>query len=265
MSTKEGPLRSTSCQAAEHRLGKKAYKASMPALQRRLHQLQHTFWKERIGSLILIEGWDGAGKGAVVGKLTERLEPRGFQLYAIREPRSLNTQLPWLWPFWNRLPRYGEMALFDQSWYGRLFVDRVEGELTEKMWRRRCRDIVQFERTLLEDRYLVIKLFLHISYREKKKRLKSLAKDTLTRWKVPPSVWFSLRHYEDYVSVIDDTLQRTATEKAPWTIIQAADLRYARAQVFATLIEVLTRHLDAQGHPVPEQPWPQTEALDDVV
>lgn len=264
MSSKDRPLRTTDYCATEHRLAKKAYKARMPALQARLHQLQHTFWKERLGSLIVIEGWDGSGKGTVIGKLTERLEPRGFQLHAIREPRTLNTQLPWLWPFWNRLPRYGEMAIFDQSWYGRLFVERIEGELKKKMWRRRCRDIVQFERTLLDDRYLVIKLFLHLSFKEKKKRLQSLAEDPLTRWRVPPSVWASLKRYEDYVSVIDDTLTRTTSEKAPWTIVQAADLRYARAQVFTTLIDVLTSYLASRGHPAPEPPSIRTEASDDA-
>jgi polyphosphate kinase 2 (PPK2 family) len=106
-------------------LPKKEYKAHHPYLASRLYDLQKACWDANIPSVILFEGWDAAGKGSSINLLTQRLDPRGRKLYAIRSPRTYETHMPWLWRFWLKLPNYGQMAIFDRSWYGRVLVERV--------------------------------------------------------------------------------------------------------------------------------------------
>ncbi len=238
------------------KLPKSEYKARLPVLQARLHQLQHTCWDAKLATVVVFEGWDAAGKGSSIGKLTERLEPRRFELHAIRGPRTYETQMPWLWRFWHLIPNHGEMAIFDRSWYGRVLVERIEGLVPEQAWRRSFRDINRFERALADDRYQLVKLFLHIDKKEQKKRLKALEGDPLTRWKVEPEDWEHYRRWDDYLLAIEETLERTETEWGPWTIVEATDRRWARVKIFETLIGRIEERLEAEGVPLPD-PWPE--------
>ncbi len=123
-------------------LDKEQYKNRLPQVQRRLYDLEKSCWDAKIPSVIVFEGWDAAGKGTSINLLTSRLDPRGFKLYPIQAPRTFETHLPWLWRFWLKIPNYGEMAIFDRSWYGRVLVERVEGLTPEEEWRKGYRDIV---------------------------------------------------------------------------------------------------------------------------
>lgn len=242
-------------------LPKAEYKARLPPLQLRLHQLQRICWGEGLASVVVFEGWETSGRGDAINKLTERLEPRGFELHTVREPRSYELQLPWMWRFWDRLPRYGQMALFDYSWYRRLFVGRVEGRPTAPGWERRCQDAVDFERALTDDRYVMVKLFLHISKKEKKRRLKALAKSSLESWRLAPDAWESQKHYDDYLVAIDDILRRTHAPRQPWTVIAASDRYWVRVRVLETLVAALEQGLVTRGLPLPEPPG--SEELDE--
>ena len=124
------------------KLKKKTYKKQKKKLRRRLYDLQKACWDAGIPTLIIFEGWDAAGKGHIDHILTQRLDPRGFTLHPIQGPRTYEQHMPWLWRFWRRLPNYGEMAIFDRSWYGRVLVERVEGLTPEDEWRKAYRDIV---------------------------------------------------------------------------------------------------------------------------
>ena len=139
------------------RLSKRAYKARMPALRDRLYDLQMACWDAEIPTMILFEGWDAAGKGTSINKLTQRLDPRGFKLYAIREARTYEKMMPWLWRFWLKLPNYGQMAIFDRSWYGRVLVERVEELTPAEEWRRAYQDIVDLEHVLADDGHVLDK------------------------------------------------------------------------------------------------------------
>ena len=145
------------------KLSKRQYKAQLPKLQRRLYDLETAAWKSGIPSVILFEGWDAAGKGTAISTLTERLDPRGFKLYPVRAARTYESGRPWLWRFWLKLPNYGEMAIFDRSWYGRVLVERVERLTPEAQWQKAYRDIVDFERTIADDGYVLVKFWLHIT------------------------------------------------------------------------------------------------------
>ena len=155
-------------------LAEAQYEQLIPQLQRRLYDLEKACWDAKIPTIIVFEGWDAAGKGTSINLLTSRLDPRGFKLYPIQAPRTYETHLPWLWRFWLKIPNYGEMAIFDRSWYGRVLVERVEGLTPMSEWSKGYRDIVDFERTLADDGCLIVKFFLHISQEEQKRRFKKL-------------------------------------------------------------------------------------------
>lgn len=235
------------------KLSKKEYKRRLPGLQGRLLELQHACWQEKVGSLVVFEGWDTAGRGDVIGKVTERLEPRGFELHMVREPRSFEARLPWMWRFWSRLPAYGQMALFDYSWYRRFFVQRLEPPDGEPLWPQHREDILAFEAMLAADRYVLIKIFLHISREEKARRLEKRWDNPLDRWRLSQGARQSLQRYDDYHRLIQETLERTHTEEAPWTVVAATQKRWRRVRVLETLIQGLERGLQSAGGAVAEE------------
>jgi polyphosphate kinase 2 (PPK2 family) len=242
------------------KLPKEEYKRLIPVLQRRLYDLEKACWDADIPSMIVFEGWDAAGKGTSINLLTSRLDPRGFKLYPIQAPRTFETHLPWLWRFWLKTPNYGEMAIFDRSWYGRVLVERVEELTPVREWRKGYRDIVGFERTLADDGYVIIKFFLHISKQEQKRRFKKLERDPLKSWHVQPEDWEHHRKYNKYLVAIEEMLERTDTEWGPWTIVEATDRRWARVKIFQTIIRRLEEALTERGHELPEEePFPVPE------
>lgn len=226
---------------------KKEYKKNMPRLQDRLYQLQKACWDAQLPVIILFEGWDAAGKGSSIQKLTSRLDPRGFKLYPIREARTYEKKRPWLWRFWLKTPARGEFAIFDRSWYGRVLVERVEGFIPDTEWRRAYRDILDFEHTLADDGTLIIKFFLHISKDEQKQRFKKLLKDPLTAWHVEPEDWEHHAKYDEYVLAIEEMLERTESEWGPWTIVEATNRLHTRMKIFETIIARLEERLLTVG------------------
>jgi len=234
------------------RLAKADYKAQLPAMQRRLHRLQRACWEAKLATLVVFEGWDAAGKGTAISKLTERLEPRRFSLHAVRQPRTFETHLPWMWRFWSKVPNWGEMAIFDRSWYGRVLVERVEKLVGKKQWRDAYADIVSFERSLANDRYLIVKFFLHISKKEQKKRLLKLESDPSTSWQVDAEDWEHHRKYKKYRVAVEEMLERTESEWGPWTLVAATDRRWVRATMFDTIIRTIEDGLERHGYEVPE-------------
>ncbi len=236
------------------KLGKGEYQALAPDLQRHLNNLQKACWRAEIPTIIVFEGWDAAGKGSSVQLLTRHLDPRGFTLYAIQAPHPHELQVPWLWRFWQRIPAYGEIAIFDRSWYGRVLVERVEGFTREELWRRAYRDIINFERLLADDGFSIVKFFLHISKAEQAQRFRRLEADPLTSWYVQPEDWEHHTHYDAYVTAIDEMLERTDTEWGPWTIVEATDRRWTRYRILTTLIARLEAALELRGLPLPERP-----------
>jgi polyphosphate kinase 2 (PPK2 family) len=231
-------------------LPQKKYKERMPQLRNRLYDLQKACWEAGIPSVIVFEGWDAAGKGTSISALTQRLDPRGFKLYPVQAPRTYETHMPWLWRFWLKLPNYGQMAIFDRSWYGRVLVERVEELAPESLWRRAYRDIMDFERTMADDGYVVIKFWLHISKDEQRRRFKSLEKDPLTAWHVQPEDWEHHRRYEEYTVAVEEMLERTETEWGPWTIVEATDRYWAHVKIVETIARRLQEAWGQRGAPL---------------
>jgi len=218
------------------KLPKPIYSKRMQELQEELRKLQYAAKDAEIPITICIEGWDTAGKGQTVKKLTERLDPRLYRVYPGTPPTELEARYHFLWRYQVALPNDGEMAVFDHSWYGRVLVERVDKLARKRDWREAYQQINEFERWLADDGQVLLKFFLHISKKEQKKRFKDALKDPLLRWKITKEY---KRHHKDYakwVEAIEDMLAKTDTPHAPWTLVPANDLRYARVKFFETVV-----------------------------
>jgi len=235
-------------------LTKEEYHARLPDLQVRLFELQRRCWETGLGAVIAFEGWAAAGKGRAISKLTDRLEPRAFEIHSIHARRTHEKPLPWLYRYWAALPSYGRMAIFDHSWNRRVLVHGLDGSLTGAQYERAFEDIKFFEGALASDRYAVIKFFMHIDRDEQKHRLDKLADDEATSWRVRESDWEQNDRYDEYLTVIEQLLARTETEWAPWTIVEAHDSRWARLKVIETVIERLDEELQQHEARVPTAP-----------
>jgi polyphosphate kinase 2 (PPK2 family) len=232
------------------KVDKKLFKKIMPVLENRLFEVQKASWDAGIPVVILFEGWDAAGKGTSIQKLTSPIDPRGYKLYPIRAVRTYEKKYPWLWRFWLKIPARGEWAIFDRSWYGRVMVERVESLIPEYEWRRGYRDITEFERTLADDGAVIIKFFLHISKQEQKRRFEKLSKDSLTAWHVSPEDWEHHRRYDDWLIAYEEALESTDTEWGPWTIVEATDRRHTWVKIFQTVTDSLGERLGLNYEPL---------------
>jgi len=235
----------------DQKISKKTYKRVAPILTERLFSLQKASWDAQIPVIILFEGWDAAGKGTSIQKLTSPLDPRGYKLYPIRAARTYEKKRPWLWRFWLKLPGRGEWAIFDRSWYGRVMVERVEKLIPEGEWLRAYRDIADFERALADDGHLLIKFFLHISKQEQKRRFNKLTKDSLTAWHVTPEDWDHHYHYDDWYFAYEQAFERTESEWGPWTIVEATDRRFTWVKIYRTVIQALEERLNLPQLTIP--------------
>ncbi len=236
------------------KLLREEFKRLLPVLQGRLYDLEKACWDQGVPTVIVFEGWDASGKGTTIATLTQRLDPRGFKLYPITAPRTYEQQRPWLWRFWLRVPNRGEMVIFDHSWYGRVLEERVERTIPEDACSQAYRDIVEFERMLADDGAVILKFFLHISKKEQKKRFQAIEQDPLEAWRVTKADWARHKKYGEYLVAIEDTLELTESEFAPWTIVEATSKWYARRKVFETIIGAMEKRLGADAPPRSELP-----------
>ena len=219
------------------------YQRAFPRLQERLRVLQYEARDAQIPTVIALEGWDACGRGNIIKHLTQRLDPRLFRIYAGTPPSPLEQRYHFLWRYQLNLPNDGEMALFDHSWYGRVLVERVDKLVPKKAWREAYEQINEFERWLAEDNQVLVKFWLHISRKEQKKRFQEYEADPQMAWKVTKEYWRHHRNYDKWVKAVEEMLAKTDTPHAPWTIVEANDLRWARVKVFKALIQRLEEAL----------------------
>ncbi len=226
-------------------LSKAAYAKRMPELQEKLRGQQYAVHEAEVPVIICLEGWDTAGKGRVIKKLTEKLDPRLFRIYPGRPPSPLEQRYHFLWRYQMKLPNDGEMVVFDHSWYGRVLVERCDKVVPKKAWRGAYEQINEFERWLTDDGQVVIKLWMHISKKEQKQRFKDCLKDPLLRWKITKEYRRHHKQYDKWVRAVEEMLAKTDSPHAPWTVVEANDLRWARVRIFETIVkrieEVLAR------------------------
>lgn len=215
----------------------------LPRLQARLYDLEHAVFQSGIPVAIVFEGWAAAGKGSTIRVLAERLDPRGFRVVPITPPRTAENQYPWLWRFWLKIPAYGQIMIYDTSWYRRLLIDRVAKNISKNEWQSAFQDIAEFEEQLAADGTVILKFWMHISKKEQSRRFKRLLKDKLTAWQVSDEDAAQHKAYKKYLVAVEEMLARTDAPHAPWIIIVATDRHYCRIKVFETIIQALEARL----------------------
>jgi PPK2 family polyphosphate:nucleotide phosphotransferase len=218
---------------------KKAYEKDLEKLQKKLYELQVRYFLEKRKALLVFEGWDAAGKGGAIKRLTALMDPRGYKVWPIAAPKDAEARHHYLWRFVTRTPETGELCIFDRSWYGRVLVERVEGFCSPREWNRAYDEINAFERMLTDDGTVIRKFFLHIDKQTQLKRFKEREKDPIKNFKIGPDDWRNRKKWEDYEEAIQDMLDRTHRPDAPWTVVPANDKRYARLMVLKTVIQAL--------------------------
>ena len=241
------------------KLDKEIYKKIMPDLTERMTSVQKATWDAGVPVVILFEGWDAAGKGTSIQKLTRSIDPRGYKLYPIRAARTYEKKHPWLWRFWQKIPARGEWAIFDRSWYGRVMVERVENLIPESEWRRAYRDIIDFERALADDGALILKFFLHISKQEQRRRFEKITKDPLAAFHVSAEDWEHHHRYEDWFVAYEEAFERTETEWGPWTIVEATDRHHTWVKIYQTILTALEEKLNLPHPPLAPESTSQDE------
>ncbi len=191
--------------------------------------------KKKRAIVLVFEGPDAAGKGGTIARVTDPLDARRYRVNAVAAPSEEERSFPYLWRFWTKIPRDGEIAIFDRSWYGRTLVERVEGFASDAAWKRAYGEINDFEEALVAHGAIVLKFWLHITEAEQLRRFRERQKAGYKRYKITPEDWRNRKRWGAYEQAASDTFDATSTHDAPWTIVPANDKRLARVTVLETL------------------------------
>ncbi len=225
-------------------LSQEEYSRSLIHLQVSLNKLAYQVYVQQRPVVIVFEGWDAAGKGGAIRRITEKIDPRGFVVYPIAAPKGDDATHHYLWRFWRRLPETGQIAIFDRSWYGRVMVERIEGFCKEPEWKRAYREINSFERQLYDFGCILFKFWLHIDKEEQIKRFESREGDKRRSWKLTDEDWRNREKWEQYEEAVNDMLLKTSTISSPWTVVEGNSKMYARIKILQTVVEKLSSELN---------------------
>jgi polyphosphate kinase 2 (PPK2 family) len=217
--------------------------------QKKELQIQQAYLLQGRRAVIVFEGFDAAGKGGAIHRIAEALDPRGVKVWPIAAPAEAERGQHYLQRFWARLPRPGEIAVFDRSWYGRVLVERVERLTAPADWKRAYREINEFERLLTDDGTPVIKLFLHVSADEQLRRFRERIKTPYKRWKITEDDFRNRGRRNDYARAVDDMLARTSTARAPWRVVPSDHKWHSRIVCMRAVVERLSRGVDLAPPP----------------
>ena len=227
-----------------HKLERSDYIRQLARRQIQLRELGWQLYQQQQPAVVVFEGWDAAGKGGVIKRITEKMDPRGFVVYPISAPHGEDKTKHYLYRFWRRLPERGSIAIFDRSWYGRVLVERVEGFAAEKEWKRAFKEINAFERQLQDSNTVVVKFWLHISRDEQLKRFEERQSIGYKAWKLTEEDWRNRDKWGAYEDAAEEMLVKTSTTLAPWTLVESNDKYWARVKVLSRLVEVLSKELN---------------------
>ncbi len=226
------------------------YERQLKALQVKLQSIQQAYLGTRDHAIVVLEGWDTAGKGGVVRRLGWTLDPRSFKVHPIAAPSPREKAEHYLQRFWERLPAHGQIVVFDRSWYGRVLVERVEDFATKAEWKRAYGEINAFEALLVADGARIAKIFLHITPGEQVKRFKDRLSDPLKQWKLSYEDFRNRARWDDYAEAIEDMMDKTSNSLAPWHLIPANDKPFGRLATLGVLASHLGNGVDLVPKPL---------------
>ncbi|MFN0169325.1 MAG: hypothetical protein ACKV22_23125 [Bryobacteraceae bacterium] len=237
------------------KLDRKTYEAQLTRRQVQLRELGYQVYRLQRPVVLVFEGWDAAGKGGAIKRVTEMIDPRGYVVYPISAPTGEDKTHHYLYRFWRRLPEKGQIAIFDRSWYGRVLVERVEGFCTEAEWKRAYREINSFERQLREFGTIIAKFWIHITREEQLRRFEERQRVGYKAWKLTDEDWRNRQKWGVYEVAVEEMLLKTSTLTAPWTVVEGNDKLWARVKVLKTMVDILSRELDYEpADPLGVQP-----------
>ncbi|MBK6605899.1 MAG: UDP-galactose-lipid carrier transferase [Leptospiraceae bacterium] len=225
-------------------LNNKDYKKQIDELQERARLVSHYSYKKKRSIILVFEGWDAAGKGGAIRRLTSRIDPRLYTVSSIAAPNEVERNHHYLWRFWNKIPAHGNIGIFDRSWYGRVLVERVEGFTSEENWQRAFGEIVNFEDDLSDSGAIIIKYWLHVSSEEQLKRFNARKDDPLKRWKLTEEDWRNRDKWPLYEEAAEEAFSKTHKPNAPWHIIPANDKYFARTEVLRIFCDRIENELN---------------------
>lgn len=228
------------------KMGKKEYKQQMEVLQPKLSYLQRACKDAGIPVIIVCEGLGAAGKGTLIRQMIEPLDPRGFCVYATAVETKEEKMHPFLWRFWTKIPQQGRIAIFDRGWYRRVLTDRFDGLTTDEQLESAYGEICSFEKQLTDDGMVIIKLFTYISKEEQKKRFDKLLDSKETAWRVTEGDLKRNRHYQKYLAMNEEMLEKTDSGYAPWNIIEGTDREYAAVKMMQVIVRTLEETIAAR-------------------
>jgi polyphosphate:AMP phosphotransferase len=219
------------------------YEEELEKYQGKLNLLTRHDDFKKLSVVVVFEGNDAAGKGGSIRRITQALDARQFRIFPVAAPTEEESAQPYMWRFWRNIPRRGRFAIFDRSWYGRVLVERVEGYCPRADWMRAYGEINDFEEQLVRNRTVVVKFWLSISKEEQLKRFKEREKVGFKRFKITDEDWRNRDKWSEYELAVCDMIDRTSSEIAAWTLVEANDKYYARIKVLKTLCEKIEKEL----------------------
>ena len=200
-------------------------------------------YKKGIPAVFGFEGWDAGGKGGAIRRLTAALDPLGYSVNPVAAPNVVEKEFNYLWRFWTRFPKRGEIAVFDRTWYGRVMVERIEGFATQDEWSRAYAEINEMELQWAEYGTVIGKFWLQIDRDEQYKRFKEREQNPNKEWKITDEDWRNRDKWPEYARAADEMFLRTSTEDAPWHVVPAENKKYARLMVLRIYRDALKRAL----------------------
>ncbi|MCR5742880.1 MAG: phosphate--AMP phosphotransferase [Lachnospiraceae bacterium] len=225
-------------------ISEEEYHEKLDKLQDELSDLHNKLYRKKIPVVIAYEGWDAAGKGGNIKRVAAALDPRGYEVFPIASPTREEKDRHFLWRFVNRLPKTGHIAIFDRTWYGRVMVERLEGFCSENDWKRAYNEINEFEKDLTEWGAVVIKFWVQVDKETQLERFTLRQNTPEKQWKITDEDWRNREKWDLYEEAIDEMIEKTSTEFAPWHILESNDKQYARIKALEIINSTLKKALN---------------------
>ena len=219
------------------------YKLELKKLQKELKELGNKAYRKKLPVIIAYEGWDAAGKGGNIKRITAALDPRDYVVEPIASPEPHEKARHYLWRFWTRLPKTGHITIFDRTWYGRVMVERLEGFCSENDWQRAYNEINEFEKELHDWGAVIIKFWVQIDKDTQLARFTDRQNTAEKQWKITDEDWRNREKWDLYESAIDEMIAKTSTTFAPWHVLESVDKKYARIKALRIVIEEMKKAL----------------------
>lgn len=222
---------------------KEVYEERLKELQKKMEHLHGELYRRRIPVVLGFEGWDAGGKGGAIKRLTSHMDPRGYVVNPTASPSDTEKAHHYMWRFWRAMPKAGHIAIFDRTWYGRVMVERLEGFCSENDWQRAYNEINEFEKELKDWGAVMIKFWVQIDKDTQLARFQERQNNPEKQWKITDEDWRNREKWDEYEVAVNEMLQKTNTEYAPWHILESVDKKYARIKALKIVIEEIKKYV----------------------